>query len=96
MTLIDDSKKIIFQAEEEMEGRNYKEIKNKYTKLYILVNKGVKHKKEFSGYYQISKERKYLDAIQIPGTQYYIVSSILVHNYLGPVLEKLKNMKVQK
>ena len=91
MQLIDNKKNVIYSGDKPQIGKNLDTVKEHYKNLHKMIDTGIPKKKEFSGYYEIPKERKFLDAVKIPKTNYYLISSVVVHNYIDPVLEKLKN-----
>ena len=92
--LIDENENVILSSDRAFEGRNYKEVKDKYSQLYNLVDQGIRNP-EFKGYYTVkgdknSKiERKFLAAVKIPNTPLYIISSIFVKPYVNPMLEEI-------
>jgi hypothetical protein len=90
MQLVDKDKNIIYSGDKPQVGENLDEVKRNYNNLQKMIDSGIDKKKEFSGYYEIPKIKKYLEAVEIPNTTYYLVSSVVVHDYLDPILAQLK------
>jgi serine phosphatase RsbU (regulator of sigma subunit) len=90
MQLVDSNKKIIYSGDKPQIGQNLDRIKKNYKNLHKMIDNGINKKEEFSGYYEIPKVQKFLDAVKIPNTNYYLVSSVIVHDYLDPILSQLK------
>ena len=89
MQLVDRDRNIIFSADDQQIGKNLDKIKKDINALHNIIDKNFGIQNEFCGYYNISKEVEYLDAVRIHNTNYYLISSVIVHNYLNPILEKL-------